>query len=84
MSEVLDGYKPSPVRNIKPPKTTQPADTKTIATILLRKNKALYDRPGSNEGKRYLGSMLYQSARRELTAEEATKTLALLTELRET
>lgn len=73
----------SRVKRIKPPKTSEPADLKTIATILLRRNNDLYKRgPKGDEDYTFLQSMYHESSKRELTQAESKRVLALITWLK--
>jgi hypothetical protein len=76
-----EGYAPSPVRHIKPPKYKEPAEIQTIATILLRRNKAYYEKSGGPEAAKCL-NLLSISETRALTDKESKKALALIAALK--
>lgn len=71
-----------PVKMITPPDTMEPADIRTIAVILLRRHNKLYKEHKKDPDLKYLSQVYYNSAQRELTEEEARKSLAILTWLR--
>lgn len=73
---------PLPVRHIKPPLTSQPADIQTIAVILLRKNRDLYDKRTTNDSLACL-SYLSRSTARQLTENEAKKAIAHIAALKD-
>lgn len=73
---------PLPVKQYVPnDRQDQPADLQTVAVVLLRKNRKLYDKP-TKEGKKCL-SYLYHSGGRQLTIDEAKHALALIAALKE-
>jgi hypothetical protein len=72
---------PLPVKYIKPPKTKEPAEIQTIATVLLRRNKKLFESKYSPEGVTCMG-LFYRTQERQLTEEEAHKALALIAVLK--
>lgn len=72
----------SPVRRIKPPNTSEPADTCTVATILLRRNQDHYRSTDSCPNKSYLYKMFMNSQERQLTEAESKKVLAVLAVVR--
>jgi hypothetical protein len=74
---------PGRVRRIKPPKRTEPAEDFTVATIILRRNKALYlGNKSADPDLRFLNEMYYDSQERQLTSAESKRVLALITWLK--
>lgn len=54
----------------------------TLSVIMLRKHNGLYKVHGNHPVKRFLGNMLYQSAKRPLTEKEAERAIAEIKKLR--
>lgn len=75
----VGAVKAGPVRHLKPPTVSEPAEQSTIVAILLRKHYKLYAEHGNDEDKLYLCRMYFAVRKRKLTDEEAKKALALLT-----
>lgn len=73
---------PRPVKYIQPPKTREPAELCTIATVLLRKNRELIE---SHHNKDSLACLTYlsRSMERQLTDKEAKKAIAHVAALKE-
>lgn len=72
---------PSPVRHIKPPKRKEKAEVQTIATVLLRRNRALFVGATGSVAARCC-NLISISETRALTAKEAEKAIAGIKELR--
>lgn len=77
----LEHNAPLPVKHIKPPKRKEPAEIQTVATIVLRRNKALFEKKYSPEGVACMG-LYYRTQERQLTEEEAHRALALVAKLK--
>lgn len=73
---------PLPVKHIKPPKTREPAELCTLATILLRKNRELIE---SHHNKDSLACLTYlsRSMERQLSDREASKAIEHVAALKE-
>lgn len=72
---VVDAAEYGPVKRIKPPKTKEPAELCTIATILLRKNRVLAESKHTKDSLACL-SYLSRSMERQLTEKEAERAIA--------
>lgn len=81
MTSIVEN-EPLPVRHIKPPKTKEPAELCTIATVLLRKNRAMFEDRETKDALLCL-SYLSRSMERQLTEKEAKRAIALIAVLRE-
>lgn len=80
-SKIDDVLVPSPVRQIKPPTKSEPAELQTIATILLRRNKVLFE--GRGKTKDRCLNLLSISDTRTLTEKEAKQAIAYVALLKE-
>jgi len=72
---------PLPVRHIKPPKRKEPAEIQTIATVVLRRNRALYEGKHTPEAITCMG-LFYRTQEQQLTEAESHKVLALIATLK--
>lgn len=76
--ETNDVPEPSPVKHIKPPNRTEPAESATIATILLRRAYELFEYPGKDKDKVAAFKLWAKTQERKLTEEEAKRAIALV------
>lgn len=67
---------PLPVKYITPPKTIEPADVQTIATVLLRRNRKLLEQPGKPQLEAL--TLLTYAFQRPLSEKEAKRAIALV------
>ncbi len=72
----------SPVRKIKPPRHKEPAELCTIATILLRRNKTLFEGKYDEQAAKCI-NLLSISETRQLTGKEAKQAVACIAVLKE-